>query len=276
MPRSDFDVTAYAAELLKEAKDLPPDKRAVVEEVLNLEPVKGRLADSVLRQSDYSRQTQEIAKKKEEYEKQQAELEGWYSRQLEITKHNQEEYLRMQNQLKAYQSQYGEEMGNTTQTPQIDTSKFIPQEVFEAKMKELQEAFNRQLVEVQNSGVTVMAEMGSISQNHYKEFNEPLDTVTLKNEAIKNGVPLSVMYENMVRDRRAAIAEEKFKQQIAEAEERGRRAAMSAAKFPIAPPGGDDVHPLIARQQLGDKVSTLPAWKEGLQAYIDGTLTEKK
>lgn len=275
MPRSDLDVTAFYAEILKEAKDLPPDKRAVVEEVLNLEPVKARMADSVLRQSDYSRQTQELAKRKEEYDRQKAEMEGWYTRQLEITKNNQEEYVRMQNQLKAYQSQYGEEMSKES-TPQIDTSKFVPVEVLEAKMRELQDAFNNRFTEVQNSGVAVMAEMGSISLNHYKEFNEPLDTVALKNEAIKNGVPLAVMYENMVRDRRAVIAEEKFKQQIAEAEERGRRAAFSAAKFPIAPPGGDDVHPLVARQQLGDKVSTLPAWKEGLQAFLDGTLTEKK
>lgn len=266
MPRSDFDVSAYASELLKDAQDLPAEKRAVLEEVLSDDRIKNRLADSVLRQQDYSRQTQQIAASKRELEAKNNELTNWYTQQLNTVKQNQEEYERMQSQLKAYAERYGEEDMNRYQqptVPQQDLSKFVPRDVFDSE-----------LARIQNQGIQLMAEIDTLQSRHYHEFKEPLDMIELKNKAVEQGMTLQQAYEQSVADKRSVVREAKRKEELEAAREEGRRSALSGLRLP-ATNDNDIVHPLMAREKLGNESSNVPAWRKGVAEYADGTLQKE-
>ena len=264
MPRSDFDVSAYASELLKDAQDLPAEKRAVLEEVLASDNVRGRLADSVLRQQDYSRQTQQIAREKQEVERKNAELTNWYNQQINTVKSNQEEYEKMQSQLKSYVERYGEDdMGHVQQVaPPQDMSKFVPRDMFDAE-----------LARIQNQGIQLMAEIDTLQSRHYHEFKEPLDMISLKNTAVERGMSLQQAYDQSVAEQRSKVSESRRKEELDAAREEGRRAALSGLRLPMNT-DSDMMHPLVAREKLGNEPQ-VPSWRKGVAEYADGTLEKE-
>lgn len=77
MPAKDFSVRDWVAELMKD-QNIPEDRRKVVEEVLASDAVAARVRDGVLRQADYSRQTQELAEQRQAIEAGLKEAQGKY------------------------------------------------------------------------------------------------------------------------------------------------------------------------------------------------------
>lgn len=65
--KAEFKVQDWVADLLKD-QAIPEDRRKVVEEVLTAEAIAGRIREGVLRQQDYSRQTQELAEQRRQVE----------------------------------------------------------------------------------------------------------------------------------------------------------------------------------------------------------------
>jgi macrodomain Ter protein organizer (MatP/YcbG family) len=262
MPRSDFDFDAYVSELFKDASDLSQEQRAAVVGVLSNEAVKNRLADSVIRQQDYSKQTQELATQRKSLDSERSQLESWYEQQLEQTKRNKEAYDRVQQQLAAYKNQYGDDEVPTTQqqTQQVDYSQFVPKSAME-----------QELGRVQSDGIRLMAEMNTLQARHLTEFKEPLDMNALTALAAQNGKTLSQQYSESVQERRKAIQDAEIQKRIDEAREEGRKSALSASRIPTMPTGVDSIHPIEARQALGDK-SNIPAWKRGVADFLEGKL----
>lgn len=264
MPRSDLDVKAYLSEILKDAPDLPADKREVVESVLMDDRIQGRIADSVLRHQDYSRHSARVLAKEREIEQRQQELTNWYNQQIETVRANQDEFQRAQDQISQYKSKYGdltEEESSMQQTPKADPG-YMTRNEFQADIQ------NREL-----AAIDFAAKLQKISNEHYAEFKEPLDTEALKNQALQTRVPINSAYDQMVAERRAKAREDDIQRRLAEAEERGRKSALSGARLPISPVVGDDMmHPIEAnRAMLGSK-DRMPAYKRGLQEFLDGTL----
>lgn len=262
MPRSDFDTKAYLDEIMREAGNLPQEKRAVVEEFFSIDGVRNYVADNGLRKQDYSRNTQSVMQQKKELEAKNQELQNWYEQQLAIVKQNQEEYANMQNQLNAYRNEYGEiesHKAPQNSAPQVDPNKYIPRETYD-----------QDIIRIQNDGINLMAQISTLQGHHMYEFKEPLDSEKLIQFARENRVSVKQAYDAFVSERRQKVAEEDLKAKLDAAREEGRRSALSGVRLPTANIPSD-MHPLEARSALGEKVS-IPAWKQGVQAFLDGSL----
>lgn len=254
MPRKDFDLDGYFEELFKDAS-LPPEQVEAAKAALKAEAVANKLADGVLRQRDYSRQTQELAA-------QRNELNTFYMDL--VTTYNQSEADKVAALARAqsYEQLYGpldaQSGANGHNGTPMDTSKFLTKDTYE-----------KELATLRDQSLAIMTQLGSLPSKHAREFNEDLDVDALMAESLKRQMPPKLVYEDMVRDRRDEARAKDIAAQKKAAYEEGFKAAATQQRTPSAA-FPSQVHPLDAREALGDKLPAGPAWKRAVDKLAAG------
>jgi len=264
MPRSDFDAAAYLAELLN---GVPPEEAEAVKKALTRDEVQGRLADTVLHQKDYRRQTSELRKKEEELSKKDQQITEFYNRQLQIVQENQKFVDDLQKRAAAaeqaaaaYRAQYGEVEGAPVPKP--------PEPAHDVVTREEMQKY---LEQVQKDGLIVMQQMSTLASKHYAEFKEALDTRQLTELARSQGKDLESAYENMVRERREEAQQASFAEKLKVAREEGRKEAMSQVRYPSIPTP-TEMTPIRIRETMTPEQTATPAWKRGVESFLKGEL----
>jgi len=265
MPRSDFDAAAYLQELLA---GLPPEEAEATKKALTKDEVRDRLADTVLHQKDYRRQTAELRKKEEELAKKNQEVTAFYERQLAIVQENQKFVDDLQKRAaaaeaaaQAYKGQFGDLEGvNVPKPPQEPQKDYLTRD-------EVQKILEK----VQLDGLDVMSKMSSLAGRHYAEFKEPLDTKALSKSAMDQHVDLESAYDRMVAERREEVRAAQVAEQVKAAREEGRREALSNMKYPVVPQPTEQT-PLRIRETMTPEQAATPAWKRGVEDFLAGKL----
>lgn len=267
MPRSDFDTEAFLAQM-SQAAELTPEDREAAEKLFSRDGVRNYIADHVLRKEDYSRNSQRLLEERRAMDARNKAIDDWYEQQSLIVRRNQEEMEKMQQRMRQYEP--GSQEGSSPEQHAYgDPNQWISKRQYEDEVTKL----NKRMRDTEQEGLTLIAQSSSLAAKHYHEFHEPLDQEDLFQRAFEWKVPLKEAYSRLVADRRQEAQDAELKARLAEAEEKGRRSALSGLRLP-ATPGPMEMHPLEARASLGDKAQ-IPAWKRGVEAYMNGDLGEK-
>ena len=206
---------------LKLARDngVPDDKVQLLAEAFSVDGFVKALDDGFLRHDDYSRQSDEIRKNREE-------LKTWYENVLRTTEENKRTVDQVNTQLSAYRETYGELTGDnhrlTATVASSVTGDWISKKDFEEHMGRLGE----QAVEL----VSVMTDAGI---DYYSRFNEKLPVADLKKFAIDRKLPLSAAYEAFIRPKLDERASKDVDERVKRAREEGAREALARHQLPV-------------------------------------------
>lgn len=251
MPRKDFDLDKYLAEI---TAGLPEETSSAVRSTLSgNQVIVDRLADSVLRNSDYGRLTAE-AKKREEA------ADAFYQTLVQTDAENRKKFAELNDKVGSATAQlekYRTEFGDLGGAPAIDTSKFVTKDELASEA-----------ARVQSGWVDFSADLAQLGIEHYKEFGEVLDTKGLLAETAKQKRDLKSVHDDLVFAQRSARQEEALKAKIKEAYDKGRVEALSSVQLPPSPLISD-AHPLTLREQMPN-YKPGQMYKEMMSDYLAG------
>lgn len=202
-----MDAKTYYGELLKKAGATEDVQQAILK-ALDDEKVSKALADDLiaprLRQDDYSRKMDEAAAK-------DRKMTEWY--QAELTKHNE---------VLALEQKYLAKLAETGETTLVTT----PTGFDEKKFREEQAEREQRTLALFKDGLR-------LASRHAVEFKEELDTDALAKLAVEKNLPLTGAYNEMMRERREALAKTAREAELAAAKAEGAREFASTHKIPV-------------------------------------------
>jgi hypothetical protein len=221
------DYDAFLAEVLA---TVPAEQKQGVEEALRNESVAKSLSASTLRQSDYSRQMDELAKAKEaagaEINRREGMLEAEKTRYAEWYEGANKDYLNATEKLKRYRSEYGDLDGDTIMNK--PTEDYLTKEQYEERLAQELEQRDRRAIKFADV-------LTDLKLEHKDKFSERLDTDALFEHIEKNNLNLEVGYKDFISDRVAEVNQAKVDEQIKQAREEGRMEGRSQAALPVQP-----------------------------------------
>lgn len=215
---------------------LPEEKRGQAQEILGA--ITGTpaaldiAANGVLRQSDYSRQMNELAKK-------EAELTQWHGALTEWKAEQDAIYAAAA--LKPDVQPQPQPQPKPAQ-PALDPARYVDRETFDQ--------FSRE-------AAGVMAVSNALSVRHLQEFGEALDLLALMKDPRlgKDGMGLKEVYEATFADRYAAKAQATKEKELADLRakiESEVRAQILSTPYPVSPNQPSSLDLIEAAQKAGD------------------------
>lgn len=215
---------AYVAEVLA---SVPEDRREAVKSTLLDDSIAGKLADGFLRQSDYSRNMDDVKKKRQEMEAylagEAAKVDGWKSYSEQALKDAAE----AKEQLDKYRATYGDltvdgRAGTTLRKEDIEA-------LINAQV-------DKRAAGLSEWTVDAVDKISSLKWNHQKQFGTDFKTSELTAFAAKHNISdLDIAYKAFVEPQLEAKREESFNAKMAEAvkqaREEGKREAIKE-RFP--------------------------------------------
>lgn len=176
------------------------------------------IGQGVLRQSDYSRQANELQTKETELETWRGQLNEWFTgRKADL---EELETLR-----KTRGTQPPADPNLKPAVPAVDTSKFISKE-----------DFDKTLADTERGAVGFFSALNKLSIAHFQQFGEVLDTDTLLQDKRLPTLGLDAVYKLVHKDQldaKAAEAAAKAEQAIREDERKKLQAAQVHHPYPV-------------------------------------------
>lgn len=254
MARTVQDITSYWQKLAKE-QGLSEKAVASVLEVLSDEAAGKAFAQAFVPQSDYSR---DLDKTRDEWKgkadaaaAEKAKYDEWYEK---TAKPAYEHNIKVADKLKQYENEFGALNGE----PPVNKT---PADV--VTKAEFEEAIAR----MSGNTARVMKDVSSISFDHYKRFNEPMDVEALEKFAVENNLPIRLAYDKMiepkVRERETAEWEAKLKA----AKEEGARDFASRNRVPVETAPAEP-HPFFDRKEVSKDTSELAQSRASREAFM--------
>ena len=199
------DIKQYTEELLKTAGVSDDTVKQAVMGFFSNDTVAKRLSDDILRQQDYSRSMDALAKEKKSTSDYYQSLVNW--------KAEQEALL----------------AGATRVEPTVATGDFLTK----AELKKFQEDLAKENQQRESNFIAITKKVGRLASRHANTFHEELDTDALEKIVVEQKVDLDRAYELMVADRKAAMEKEAFDARIKREREEAVREFASTRQIPI-------------------------------------------
>lgn len=231
-----FDVKQYVEELAK-AGGWDDARKATVLEALSADPVAKVLGDGVLRQSDYSRNMDDLRKRQEEFEKSKTQTDqivSWYNSNFDDIKQLPE--------LKAEIARLKADGGGADDGG-VDPTKFVPRDQYQ-----------RDLEAQSNALLNVVEDLAVVQGSNWETFGKPLlksEVAELKKFALDNKLRLTDAYDKWVAPRIEEKRSKDVEARIAAAREEGRR--EGASHQPPVDNAPKETAPVWATRPDGDK-----------------------
>jgi hypothetical protein len=226
------DPKQYLDELLRDAGVAADDpKRQAIFDVFSNEKVSKKLADDVMRQSDYSRAQDELRTKTQRNE-------AFYADMLTKTDANQKVLNEWAAKVKQYETEYGalDDNGNgQRQVVQSVQTDFISRKDYDAEKQRTEANF----IGILKTGL-------KIASQHMYEFKEPLDVDALEKVAVEKNVSLQQAYDQWVGPRRIEQQKAQFDAEKQKFADEKVREFASTHKVPLDQ-GPREYHPIFDR-----------------------------
>lgn len=233
------DPKQYLTELLAEAGVAADDpRRQAIFEVFGNEKAAKRLADDVMRQSDYSRNMDALTKEKNDLI---AKNTKYYQDESIRASENQKVVDAYKSAVDRYKAQFGELDDNGSngnggrQVIQTAQGEFISKKDYDESVKRMEGNF----IGILKTGL-------KIATQHMHEFKEPLDVDALEKVAVAENISLQSAYDKWVSPRRTESQAAALKTQLDAAKAEGAREFASKHKIPVDT-GAREFHPLLDR-----------------------------
>lgn len=213
------DIDQFLAEI---SEAIPEDRRAAFEEIVRTDSVSKAVRERVMAKSDYSRQSDELAKQRKDIDAYLAgeneKIRGWAGWYEGAVK----EVGATKEQLDKYKSTFGD----------LDDSKAKPK--FLTK-EDAQTAWQAELNQRDANAIKFADILTDLKIDYRSEFGKKLDTDTLLEYAGKNGLPLQAAYDRFTADDRNAKLEKSIEERIETAKKDAVKEALSNHKLPYSP-----------------------------------------
>jgi hypothetical protein len=198
---------------------IPEAERAALAEKLAKDDILDTLGDGVLRQQDYSKQTNEVAQARTALDKEREQLEAWRGNNLPVI----EEYLERKEAFEAWKASGGRPGDPGAPPKPVE----LPPDVLKrlAKVEELEKTVQT-LNTLAGDVPAFSATLVSLSRRHEKNLGEDLDHMALFEHAKKLNTNIQVAYNDLYKDRYATLEKTKRDEELKAAEQRGREAAL--------------------------------------------------
>ena len=226
-----FDTEQFLADVLK---NVPEDKKQVVEEALGMEAVSKELGEGYSRQSDYSRKMDELRtardQAQQEIVQQQGVVDAERARYTEWYEGANKDYTTAVDQLNAYKEEYGDLEAGEGKEPTVASvpSNALTREEHEQILAEQFDRHDRQAIQFADI-------LTDLKLEHNQRFSEKLDTARLFDHVSKSGLPIQAAYQDLISERVQKAQEEKVQEQIKQAREEGMMEGRSQSQLPVRP-----------------------------------------
>ena len=226
-----FDTEQFLADVLK---NVPEDKKQVVEEALGMEAVSKELGEGYSRQSDYSRKMDELRtardQAQQEIVQQQGAVDAERARYTEWYEGANKDYTTAVDQLNAYKEEYGDLEAGEGKEPTVASvpSNALTRDEHERILAEQFDRHDRQAIQFADI-------LTDLKLEHNQRFSEKLDTARLFDHVSKSGLPIQAAYQDLISERVQKAQEEKVQEQIKQAREEGVMEGRSQSQLPVRP-----------------------------------------
>ena len=226
-----FDTEQFLADVLK---NVPEDKKQVVEEALGMEAVSKELGEGYSRQSDYSRKMDELRtardQAQQEIVQQQGVVDAERARYTEWYEGANKDYTTAVDQLNAYKEEYGDLEAGEGKEPTVASvpSNALTRDEHERILAEQFDRHDRQAIQFADI-------LTDLKLEHNQRFSEKLDTARLFDHVGKSGLPIQAAYQDLISERVQKAQEEKVQEQIKQAREEGVMEGRSQSQLPVRP-----------------------------------------
>lgn len=213
------EIDQFLAEI---SEAIPEDRRAAFEETLRMDGVSKAVKERVMARSDYSKQSDELARQRKEMEaylqNENQKIRGWGEWYEQTVK----EVSDAKTQLDTYKQTFGE-LDGTKAKP-----KFVTKEDFDA-------AVNAEMNRRDANAIKFADILTDLKIDHKAEFGKRLDTDALVKYATDNGLPLQAAYQAFTSEDREAKREASVNERIEAAKKEAVKEALSNHKLPFQP-----------------------------------------
>jgi len=226
-----FDAEQFLADVLK---NVPEDKKQVVEEALGMEAVSKELESGYSRQSDYSRKMDELRSARDQAQQeivyQQGAVDAERSRYVDWYEGANKDYTAAMEKLNAYKDEYGDLEAGEGKEPTVASlpSNALTREEHSQILAEQFDRHDRQAIQFADI-------LTDLKLEHNQRFTEKLDTAKLFDHVQKSGLPIQAAYQDLISDRVQKAQDEKIQEQIKQAREEGMMEGRSQAQLPVRP-----------------------------------------
>lgn len=213
------EIDQFLAEVLD---TVPEDRRQIFEETLRMDGVSRAVKERVMARSDYSKQSDELAKQRRDMENYLAsenqKISGWANWYEGAVK----EVADAKGQLDNYKSTFGE----------LDPNKAKPKFL---TAEDAQKAWQQELNRRDEAAIKFADILTDMKIDYRSEFGKRLDTDALIKYATDNGMPLQMAYDRYTSEDRNAKQEKAIEERIETAKKEAVREALSNHKLPFQP-----------------------------------------
>lgn len=203
---------------------VPEQSRAAVEETFKLDAVRQEIERSTLRQSDYSRNMDQLKADREALDSAIAdatnthqEWQGWYSTATA-------EYDAMRQRIAELEAEG------------VDTVAHNVPGITEADL-------NARLADRDKMAIAFADVLTDLKMEHRDRFHEKLDTNKLIEHSMKRGMTIDVAYKDLMAPKLDELNKADLEKQLQKAREEGAREAISKHRLPMTS-GPIEQHPL--------------------------------
>lgn len=212
--------TKKFVEQLAQNCDLGDEMRAALVKAADNPKFAKELGDAVMRQEDYSRSKDELAKAQQGLDATKTEWTDWYKTAQQRDQEREAELVELREKAKGAgaggNGNGGSGGGNGNGTPAGLTQ------------KELEAA----LAKERAFGVSVSKTVGRITARHLHEFNEEPDFEAIEKIAMTDNVTAEAAYDKWVKPRRDEKSKLEREEELKKAREEGAREALSKHNLP--------------------------------------------
>ena len=232
------DKTVEYLNTLAQENKLDDATKANLLKVFESEALAEALGGDVLRHADFSRNSDELRKEKDEFEGEKKLQKDWYGGAVTTFEANKAKSAELETslserdtQLKSYRDTYGDLQGadapgpngnnGAGDNPPFDASKYMTREDHEKAL---------QARDVNTIGVIKGAYR--LGMDHYTKFGTPLDMDAVEKIAVEKQLPMNAAYAEHIAPQVAEQQKTEHEKQMKEAKEEGRQEALRDHQVP--------------------------------------------
>lgn len=269
MPK-EFVLDEWVAEIT-EGVDLEDSEVEGLKKVLADDTVQTKLKASVLRQSDYSRQMDDLTTTKADLEKQVADTTAFLTSNQDRDHNNQEKYdtlLAERDEFEKRLLEVDEDFNKVEKpkVPAIDTSKFVTEEKVTELVENLADKYGAGLLKYSTKIV-------KLSNQYFRDTGKELDPEELVEIASKGSIDIETAYTQMTHEDYAVIDKQTREDEIKKEVESRLAEELSKRDMPLLDSGPKRLHPFTDKTPSDTKsteVSRVGAAVSGLRRIKSG------
>ena len=204
-----FDKNAFIADITKDS-NLDDSVKQALSTVLDHPTLGQKIGESTLRQSDYSRLSNELTTKIKGAQEYWDGLKTWQTK----------EQTRLDSERELLRKRLTDEGISLNEL----SEQTLPKDV--VKREEMDK--------LAQDSVAYFSALSTIQMKYLKEFNDVLDLAKLHEIVQRDGVNINIAYERLIQPQREEKQQASFKEQLVKARQEGAEEALKNVQFPTA------------------------------------------